>query len=49
VRKLLEDVLTDPNVLDQGAGELLLADHPVRLPVVDDADAQTARMNFLSH
>src|SRR5581483_3575658 len=49
VRQLLEDVLADLDVLDQRSGELLLADHPVRLPVVDDADAQAAGMNFLSH
>ena len=24
-------------------------DHPVRLPVVDDADAETAGMDFLAH
>src|SRR5213594_429642 len=49
VRQLLEDVLADLDVLDEGARELLLADHPVRLPVVDDPDAQPARMDLLSH
>ena len=31
------------------AREFLLRDHPVRLPVVDDADAQTAWVNLLAH
>src|SRR5262249_4168317 len=48
MRELLEDVLPDLDVLDQRTGELLLADHPVRLPVVDDADAHAAGMTFLS-
>src|SRR5581483_9806093 len=49
MRQLEVDVLADLDVLDQRACELLLADHPVRLPVVDDADAQAAGMNLLSH
>src|SRR5829696_1510006 len=49
VRKLLEDVLANLDVFDEGACEFLLADHPVRLPVVDDADAQAARVNLLAH
>jgi hypothetical protein len=49
VRKLPEDVLADLDVFQQRARELLLADHPVRLPVVDDADAQAAGMNLLAH
>src|SRR5579862_6390419 len=49
MRQLLQDVRADLDVLEQRARELLLADHPVRLPVVDDADAKAARVNFLSH
>src|SRR5439155_4072775 len=49
VRELLVDVLPDLDVLDQVLGELLLARVPVRLPVVDDADAHPAGMNFLTH
>jgi hypothetical protein len=49
VRKLADDVLADLDVLEKCACELLLADHPIRLPVVDDADAQAAGMNLLSH
>ena len=49
VGELLDDVLADLDVLEQRAGELLVRNHPVRLPVVDDADAQAAGMNLLSH
>src|SRR5579884_4111280 len=49
VRELAQDVLPDPHILVEGGRELLLADHPVRLPVVDDADAQAAGMDLLSH
>src|SRR5215203_6703441 len=42
VGQLLVDVLADLDVLEQVAGEVLRAGEPVRLPVVDDADAQTA-------
>src|SRR5436190_8573235 len=49
VRQLVGDVLPDLDVLDQVLRELLLARVPVRLPVVDDADAHPAGMNFLTH
>src|SRR5581483_7778446 len=49
VRQLLQDVLPDPQILEQRGREVLLAHHPVRLPVVDDADAQPAGMNLLTH
>ena len=49
MRELLVDVLADANVLEDVLRELLLARVPVRFPVVDDADAQSARMNLLSH
>jgi hypothetical protein len=42
-------VIADLDVLEERARELLLADHPVRLPVMDDSDAQTAGMNLLTH
>src|SRR4029450_5196309 len=44
-----EDVLADANVLDEVRGELGLARPPVRLPVVDDADAEAAGVHFLAH
>src|SRR4029450_4572597 len=44
-----EDVLADANVLDEVVGELGLARPPVRLPVVDDADAEAAGVHFLAH
>src|SRR5207248_7055509 len=47
--QLAVDVLADLDVLEQVLRELLLARVPVRLPVVDDADAQPAGMNFLAH
>jgi hypothetical protein len=47
--QLAVDVLADPDVLEQVLRELLLARVPVRLPVVDDADAHPARMNLLAH
>ena len=46
VGQLLVDVLADFDVLEQVVGEVLRAGEPVRLPVVDDADAQSAGMNF---
>src|SRR5207248_8002 len=49
VGQLLDDVLADLDVLEQRPRELLRADHPVRLPVVDDADPEAAGMNLLSH
>src|SRR5262249_2000936 len=47
VRELLVDVLPDLDVFDQVLRELLLARVPVRLPVVDDADAHPAGMDLL--
>ncbi len=49
VRQLAVDVLADADVLEDVVGELLLAGVPVRLPVVDDTDAQAAGMDFLAH
>src|SRR5439155_8917886 len=49
MRKLVRDVVPDLDVLDQVARELLLARVPVGLPVVDDADAHPAGMDFLTH
>src|SRR4029077_12674961 len=49
MRELSEGVLADLCFFQQRSRELLLADHPVRLPVVDDADAQAAGMNLLAH
>src|SRR4030095_8822757 len=49
VRELPVDVLADLDVLEQVRGELLRLRVPVRLPVVDDADAQPTGMNFLTH
>jgi hypothetical protein len=49
VTELAANVVADLDVLDQVLGELLRARVPVRLPLVDDADPQAARMNFLSH
>src|SRR5437588_840159 len=49
VRELAHDVLANLDVLDEVTRELLLARVPVRLPVVDDADAHPAGMNFLAH
>jgi hypothetical protein len=49
VRKLVGDVFPDLDVLDQIPGELLLSRVPVGLPVVDDADAHPAGMDFLAH
>ena len=46
--QLVVDVLPDLDVLTQVAGELAIG-APVRLPVVNDADAEAARMNFLAH
>jgi len=49
MRKLVGDVFPDLDVLDQVAGELLLPRVLVGLPVVDDADAHPAGMDFLAH
>src|SRR5262249_37382306 len=49
VRKLVVDVLADPDVLEDVVRELLLAGVPVGLPVVDDAHTESARMNLLAH
>ena len=49
VRQLPEDVLADANVLEEVLRELGLARPPVRLPVVDDADAEAAGMHLLAH
>src|SRR5215475_4344045 len=49
VRELVVDVLADANVLEDVVRELLLACVPVGLPVVDDAHAESARMNLLAH
>src|SRR5581483_583700 len=43
VRELLVDVLADADVLEDVRGDFLLPRVPVRLPVVDDADAQATR------
>jgi hypothetical protein len=42
-------MLADLHVLEQEVGELALARVPVRLPVVDDADAEPAGMHLLAH
>ena len=47
--ELPEDVPADLDVLEQVGRELLLPGPPVRLPVVDDADAETAGMHLLAH
>src|SRR5581483_9081722 len=49
VAELPLDVLADLDVLDQRGGEFLLVRVPVGLPVVDDADAEPARMHLLTH
>jgi len=49
MRELPVDVLADLDVLDQVLRELLRARVPVRLPVVDDADAHPSGMDFLTH
>src|SRR5262249_58789281 len=49
VRELAQDVLADPDVLEQVARELMLACPPVRLPVVDDAHAEAAGVHLLTH
>src|ERR671934_218730 len=49
VRELPVDVLADLDVLEQVGGKVLRAGVPVRLPVVDDADAHPAGMNLLTH
>jgi hypothetical protein len=49
VRELVVDVLADLHVLLQEVREVLVARVPVRLPVVDDADAHAAGMNLLTH
>src|SRR5581483_7833546 len=49
VRELVVDVLADADVLEQRAREVLVRHVPVRLPVVDDADAHPAGMDLLPH
>ena len=49
VGQLAVDVLADLHVLEDRGRELLVARVPVGLPVVDDADAHPAGMNFLAH
>jgi hypothetical protein len=49
VPELAVDVVADLDVLDDVRRELLGARVPVRLPVVDDTDAQAAGMNLLTH
>src|SRR5437762_5910897 len=49
MRQLLVDVLADADVLLEEVREILVAGVPVRLPVVDDADAHPAGMDFLTH
>src|SRR4029079_2529738 len=48
VRELLLDVVADRHVLEQQVGEVALVE-PVRLPVVDVADAEALGVNLLSH
>ena len=48
VRELALDVLADRDVLEQVVGELALVE-PVRLPVVDVADAEALGVDLLSH
>src|ERR687894_22128 len=49
MRQLPEDVLADLDVLEDRVGELLVGRVPVRLPIVDDADAHPTRMDLLPH
>ena len=49
MRQLGGDVIADLEVLPQVLREVLCGREPVRLPGVDDADAQAAGMNLLSH
>src|SRR5690348_18326038 len=49
MRELAVDVVTDLEVLGQIAREVLAGGEPVRLPGVDDADAQAAGMNLVAH
>src|SRR4029453_13283728 len=49
VRQLAQDVLADPDVLEQVVRELVLPGPPVGLPVVDDADAESAGVHLLAH
>jgi hypothetical protein len=49
VRELAQDVLADLDVLEQVVRELVLPGPPVRLPIVDDADAKTAGVHLLAH
>src|SRR5205807_8832918 len=48
MRELVGDVVADLHVLFEVRGELALVE-PVRLPVVDVADAHRLGVNFLSH
>src|SRR6478735_11119114 len=49
MRELAVDVVTDLEILRQIAREVLAGREPVRLPGVDDADAQAAGMNLVAH
>ncbi len=49
VRELAVDVVADLHVLHQRVRELLRRHEPVRLPRVDDADPQAARVDLMSH
>src|SRR5204863_7235901 len=49
VRELLVDVLADADVLLEEVRAVLAARVPVRLPVVDDADAHPTRVDLLTH
>src|SRR5262249_60737778 len=49
VRELLVDVLPDADVLLEEVREVLASRVPVRLPVVDDANAHPAGMDLLTH
>src|SRR4029077_21017710 len=48
VRELAANVIADAHVLDQVRPELLLGE-PVRFPVMDDPDAEAARVDLLTH
>src|SRR4029077_7441292 len=47
--ELAVDVLADLEILEQGALELLGRRVPVRLPVMDDSDAEAPRVDLLAH
>ena len=48
IKSLLE-ILTDVIVLNDQVADLVVAGIPAGIPVLDYADAQTMRINFLSH